>query len=94
MRLGEALKVEWIDIDLERCIIRTSHPEKGSNPRILPMSKKLANMIYALPKKSQKSYREVPALFRHHSGTKEGKPQSNFRTHDQQPSILSDIGRP
>jgi integrase len=52
VRLGEALTLEWTDIDFERNLIRVNHPEKGSNPRILVMSKKLANMINTLPKKS------------------------------------------
>ncbi len=53
VRLGEALMLEWTDIDFERNVIRINHPEKGSNPRILIMSKKLANMINTLPKKNQ-----------------------------------------
>jgi integrase len=53
-RLGEALGLEWTDIDFERNVIRINHPEKGSNPRILVMSKKLASMINTLPKKGQK----------------------------------------
>jgi integrase len=53
VRLGEALSLEWTDIDFERNVIRVNHPEKGSNPRILIMGKKLANMINTLPKQSQ-----------------------------------------
>lgn len=53
VRLGESLRLEWADIDFERNVIRINHPEKGSNPRILIMSKKLANMINTLPKKGQ-----------------------------------------
>lgn len=31
---GEALRLEWTDIDFERCIITLNKPEKRSNPRM------------------------------------------------------------
>jgi len=49
MRCGEACMIKWIDIDLEQRSIRIT-PEKGSNPRILPLSLKLVNMLSNLPK--------------------------------------------
>lgn len=55
-RLGEAFKLEWTDIDFERHTIRINHPEKGSNPRILPISERLAGMISALPEKNPKIF--------------------------------------
>ena len=51
-RLGEAFKLEWTDIDCARNTLRINHPEKRSNPRILPISSRLAGMINTLPKKS------------------------------------------
>jgi integrase len=51
MRCGEASQLKWTDIDLETRSVRIT-PEKGSNPRILPISTKLVDMLNALPKKS------------------------------------------
>lgn len=48
-RPGEAWSSFWIDIDLVRKTLSVT-PEKGSNPRILPLSQKLVNMLEALPK--------------------------------------------
>jgi integrase len=47
MRIGETSKLLWTDIDYERRSIRVT-PEKGSNPRILPMSTKLEAMLKTL----------------------------------------------
>jgi integrase len=41
MRIGEAYKIQWKDIDLEHKTISVNHPEKGSLPRILPITDKL-----------------------------------------------------
>jgi integrase len=50
MRCGEACDLlKWTDIDFEQRSIRIT-PEKGSNPRILPLSLKLVNMLSCLPK--------------------------------------------
>ena len=49
MRIGEAHKLKWIDIDLERKTVNVT-PEKGSNPRILPISDKLIAMLNRYPK--------------------------------------------
>jgi integrase len=52
MRCGEACELlKWTDIDLERRSIRIT-PEKGSNPRILPISIKLVDMLNEIPKKA------------------------------------------
>jgi integrase len=51
-RLGEAFKLEWTDVDFTHNTLRINHPEKGSNPRILPISNRLNGMINTLPKKS------------------------------------------
>lgn len=55
MRCGEACRLQWTDIDFERSIVRVA-PEKGSNARALKMSNKLAAMLNALPKTSQKAF--------------------------------------
>jgi integrase len=49
MRIGEAHKLKWIDINLENKTINIT-PEKGSNPRILPISNKLIAMLNRYPK--------------------------------------------
>jgi integrase len=50
MRCGEACELlKWTDIDFEQRSVRIT-PEKGSNPRILPLSFKLINMLNSLPK--------------------------------------------
>jgi integrase len=55
-RLGEAFMLEWTDLDCARNTIRINHPEKRSNPRILPISNRLAGMINTLPKKSSRIF--------------------------------------
>jgi integrase len=49
-RPGEAFKLEWEDIDIEQRKINISHPEKGCNPRILPISANLINALLGLPR--------------------------------------------
>jgi integrase len=51
MRCGEASQLKWTDFDLENRSVRIT-PEKGSNPRILPLSTKLIDMLNALIKKT------------------------------------------
>jgi len=55
MRVGEALRLKWTDLDLERKTIRIT-PEKGSLPRILPITEKAVAMLNRLPKKSEKIF--------------------------------------
>jgi integrase len=52
-RPGEALRIEWDDIDTEQRKINISHPEKGCNPRILPISLNLINSMLGLPRIKQ-----------------------------------------
>jgi integrase len=57
MRCGEALRLKWKDVDLERKIITLNEPEKGSNPRIFnELSGKLLSMINTLPKENEKLF--------------------------------------
>ncbi len=59
MRSGEAIKLEWTDVDFERKLVKIT-PEKGSNPRILPISDRLLGMLNNLPKKNNRLF---PATF-------------------------------
>jgi len=63
-RIGEAYNLQWADIDLERKTVSINQPEKGSLPRILPISDKLKGMLNNIPK-------DTPAPFSRTS-TKEG----------------------
>jgi len=51
-RIGEVDTAKWTDIDLQRQTINIK-PEKHSNPRILPISKKLIAMLNNQPKTNQ-----------------------------------------
>ena len=51
MRSGEANKIEWSNIDLQRRTITLNKPEKNGNPRIFNSSHKLIDMLNALPRK-------------------------------------------
>jgi len=48
IRPGEALRLEWIDIDNINCTVSVS-PEKGSNPRMFKVSKALMERLTSLP---------------------------------------------
>jgi integrase len=48
-RPGEAFRLERKDIDTTNKTINISHPEKGCNLRILPISDKLIKMLQDLP---------------------------------------------
>lgn len=50
MRIGEAYKLQWKDIDLEHKTVSVNHPEKGSLPRILHISDRLKGMLNNIPK--------------------------------------------
>ncbi len=67
VRCGEAWQLKWTDIDLETDTVRIT-PEKGSNPRIARLSKKLIGMLNALPK----NYKE--RIF-----SNPGQPVDNYR---------------
>jgi integrase len=49
MRIGELCQLKRMDIDTERKAVSIT-PEKGSNPRILPISDKLIGMLNKLPR--------------------------------------------
>jgi integrase len=54
-RSGEVFNLEWIDVDLEGETLRIT-PEKGSNPRVFKISKKLRSMLENLPKRGEKIF--------------------------------------
>lgn len=56
MRPGEAKRLEWMNIDSERCVISLNDPEKGSNARMWKVSQKLIGMLSSLPKKSEQVF--------------------------------------
>jgi integrase len=53
LRIGEAMRLEWTDIDFERNLLVCNKPEKGSLPRALPMSPTLKSMLSAMPRKGK-----------------------------------------
>lgn len=55
MRIGEAWKLKWIDIDFVNSTVRVT-PEKGSHARMFKISSKLIAMISAHPRKSDKLF--------------------------------------
>jgi integrase len=58
MRSGEAKRLLWTDIDLEKNTVILNDPEKGSNPRIWKASQKLIAMLNMLPRESMKVFGE------------------------------------
>ncbi len=48
-RRGEIWTLKWDDIDFESKVVNIT-PEKGSNPRIIPLSNKLLEMLSRLPR--------------------------------------------
>jgi integrase len=51
MRSGEAISLQWKDVDFQRRIIMLNTPEKGSDPRIFnKLTGKLLSMLNALPR--------------------------------------------
>jgi len=56
MRSGEAWRLVWTDVDLERLVVSINAPEKRSNSRVIKVSPKLAGMLNALPRTNQKVF--------------------------------------
>jgi integrase len=50
-RVGEAIKLQWTDINEKNLTISINAPEKGSNTRTLKVTEKTITMINMLPKK-------------------------------------------
>lgn len=57
MRSGEAIKLQWKDLDLTRRLITLNTPEKGSLPRQWSnISQKLVDMLNALPRNDLRAF--------------------------------------
>ena len=63
MKCGEASQLKWTDVDLVDRSVRIT-PEKGSNPRILPLSLKLVNMLEGLSKENETIFKVTADLMR------------------------------
>ncbi len=59
MRIGETLRLNWTDINCKSQTVSVNEPEKNSNPRILNISSKLISMLEALPKTSERIFKNV-----------------------------------
>ena len=55
-RIGEVLRIKWIDIDFQADIIAINEPEKGSNTGIYKVSKGLIARILTLPRTSDRIF--------------------------------------
>jgi len=49
IRVGEALRLKWCHFDFEKSIVAINNPEKGSLPRLLPISRTLKATLNSLP---------------------------------------------
>ena len=58
-RIGEALQVQWIDINEKAQTITINSPEKNSYPGIYKVSAKLIGMLNSLPKKNEKIFNKA-----------------------------------
>jgi integrase/predicted RNA-binding Zn-ribbon protein involved in translation (DUF1610 family) len=59
VRIGEACRIRWIDLDLEQKTLRVQ-AEKNSKPRIFRISDKLISMLNMLPKKNERIFPNIP----------------------------------
>ena len=55
-RIGEALRIDWTDIDFEKRVININHPEKHGNVRGVKVSDKLIAMLCRLPRAGGKVF--------------------------------------
>jgi len=62
-RVGEALRLRWTDVDFERGVV-TITPEKGSRPRILPISVKPVGMLNSLPERREPIFTDRKLVLR------------------------------
>lgn len=59
-RIGEAAKLQWVDVDLTNSTVRINNPEKGSASRTIKLSDKTVAMIKALPKRNSYIFNTNP----------------------------------
>jgi len=55
-RVGEALRLRWQDFDFEKSTVTINDSEKGSLPRVLPISPTLVAMLNSLSRKSDRVF--------------------------------------
>ncbi|MDH7558607.1 MAG: site-specific integrase, partial [Candidatus Bathyarchaeota archaeon] len=60
-RCGEVARLKWSDIDFERKIVRIT-PEKGSRARVLPISRKLIDMLNNHSRQTEKVFATLYSL--------------------------------
>ncbi|MCW4017136.1 MAG: site-specific integrase [Candidatus Bathyarchaeota archaeon] len=53
-RIGEVVRIEWVDIDSKNNLIAINHPEKGSYTGVYSASNELMSRIIALPRKTDR----------------------------------------
>jgi len=53
MRIGEASRLKWTDLNLQNNTITLNEPEKHGKARMFKASVKLIGMLQALPKKNE-----------------------------------------
>jgi len=56
MRAGEAVRLEWTDVDFEKRIITLNKPEKRSNPWMWKVNNETIAMLKNLPRNNQKVF--------------------------------------
>jgi integrase len=56
MRIGEALRLDWDDVDSEQRTIVLNNPEKHGTPRMFSMSEKLIAMMGRLPRDNNRVF--------------------------------------
>ncbi len=56
MRIGEALRLRWIDVDFQRRIIILNQPEKNGYARMFQVSSELIGMLSKLPKNAERIF--------------------------------------
>jgi integrase len=56
MRIGEAIRLKWTDINPQNNTITLNETEKHGTPRMFKVSAKLIGMLLTMPKKSEKIF--------------------------------------
>ena len=67
MRIGEACRLKWTDINAKNNTLAVNEPEKGSNARIIRVSQHLINVIESLPKKCERVFGKSSKTDKSHS---------------------------
>jgi integrase len=72
--------LKWTDIDLKNRSVRIT-PEKGSTPRILPISTKLVDMLNAIPKQTDTLFGVSSELMRRNYSKQRKAIAAKLKTH-------------